>query len=66
MPAEREEREGHERLGSVEAERNAGEESDLGVGRLDEGDGETLLEGGVDGGAVRADCVALSAAACEP
>ena len=40
---------------SVEPERDAGEQSDLGVGRLDEGVGEAVFEGGLDGVAVRGD-----------
>ena len=45
VAAECEECEGDEGFGSVEAERDSGEESDLGVGRLDEGVGEPRVEG---------------------
>jgi hypothetical protein len=45
VAGEREECEGDEGFGSVEAERDAVEESDLGVGRLDEGVGEPGVEG---------------------
>lgn len=40
LVSEGEQGEGDERFGSVEAECDSGEESDLGVGRLDEGVGE--------------------------
>ena len=45
---EGEEGEGDEGFGSVEAEGDAGEEPDLGVGGLDEAVGETRVEGVVD------------------
>ena len=48
MAAEGEEGEGDEGFGSVEAEGDAGEEPDLGVGGLDEAVGETGVEGVVD------------------
>jgi hypothetical protein len=46
--AEGEEGEGDEWLVSVEPEGDAGEESDLGVGRLDQRVGQAVSEGGVD------------------
>ena len=42
---------------SVEAEGDASEQSDLGVGGLDESLRETVVEGRVDGGAVRGDAL---------
>ena len=53
--AEGEQGEGDEGLVAVEPEGDAGEQPDLGVGRLDERVGEAVLEGGVDGGAVGGD-----------
>ena len=52
MWAEGEQCEGDEGFVSVEPERDAGEQSDLGVGRFDEGVGEAVFEGGFDGVAV--------------
>ena len=46
--SECEECEGDEGFGSVEAECDSGEESDLGVGRLDEGVGQPGVEGVID------------------
>ena len=48
MAAEGEQCEGDQWFGSVEAERDAGEEPDLGVGRLDEGVGESGVECVID------------------
>ena len=48
MVSECEECEGDEGFGSVEAECDSGEESDLGVGRLDEGVGQPGVEGVID------------------
>jgi len=50
--AEAEHGEGDEGLGAVEAEGDAGDEADLGVGRLDQGVREAAVEGGVDRRAV--------------
>jgi len=52
VAAEGEHGEGDECLGGSEPEGDAGEESDLGVGRLDQSLGEPVFERGVDGGAV--------------
>ena len=49
MAAEGEHGESDEGFGAGEAEGDSGEEPDLGVGRLDEAVGETLVEGRVDG-----------------
>ena len=48
LVSECEECEGDEGFGSVEAECDSGEESDLGVGRLDEGVGQPGVEGVID------------------
>ena len=48
MAAESEHGEGDEGFGSVEPERGAGEETDLGVGGFDEAVGETGVERVVD------------------
>ena len=55
VAAEGEEGEGDEWFVAVEPEGDAGEEPDLGVGRFDEGVGEAVFEGGVDGVAMRGD-----------
>ena len=55
MCAEGEHGEGDEWLVAVEPERDAGEQSDLGVGGFDEALGEAAVERGVDGVAVGAD-----------
>ena len=57
MAAEREQGEGDEGFGSVEAERDAGEQSDLGVGRLDESVGQVVLDRGEDSGPVLDDAL---------
>src|SRR5512144_649133 len=49
VAAEREHGEGDERFGFVESEGHAGEQSNLGVGGLDEPVGQVVVEGGVDG-----------------
>ena len=46
VAAEGEHREGDERLGVFEPERDPGEDADLGVGGLDEALGEAVVEGG--------------------
>jgi hypothetical protein len=50
-----EEGEGDEGVGGVEAEGDTGEESELGVGGLDEGVGHVVVEGSVDAGPVAHD-----------
>jgi hypothetical protein len=55
VAAEGEKGEGDQWFVSVEAERDAGEQSDLGVGRFDERVGEAVIEGGFDRGAVVGD-----------
>ena len=52
MAAEGEHGQGDEGFGVAEAERDAGQEPDLGVGGLDQGVGQAVVEGGVDGFAV--------------
>ena len=52
VAAEGEHGEGDEGFGAVKPEGDAGEESDLGVGRFDEPVGEAGVERGIDGGAV--------------
>src|SRR5512144_1242758 len=49
VAAEREHGEGEERVGFVESEGHAGEQSNLGVGGLDEPVGQVVVEGGVYG-----------------
>ena len=49
VAAEREHGEGDERFGFVESEGHAGEQSNLGVGGLDEPVGQVVVERGVDG-----------------
>ena len=58
VAAEAEHGEGDERLGGVEAEGDAGQDADLGVGRLDEGVGEVFSDGGFDLRSVSADLAA--------
>ncbi len=52
MAAEAEHGEGDEGFGAVEAEGDTGDETDLGVGGLDEGVGQVGVQSGVDGGPV--------------
>ena len=59
MPAEGEHGQGDECFGVVEAERDAGQDPDFGVGGFDQPLGQAVVEGGVDRVAVVDD------AACE-
>ena len=57
VAAEGEHRQGDERFGGVEAERDAGQHPDLGVGGFDQPLGQAVVEGGVDRVAVFDDAV---------
>ena len=48
MTAEAEQGEGDQGIGGLEPERDSGDQADLGVGRLDQGVGQVVLDRGED------------------